>query len=239
MTNRINSILFAFASNSITLNYETNATLLLDDEKITMLMLMIADDEKNKMLPEAQSINQDGSQDGLMEAANIPLQSKEEDQMWKILNTDERCGGVCSGLKSSQLLIKFPVWKPNSLFYQILNSCDFAWKMCNGSNTLAKSCWNLRTRDWGRIGFDSHTFHFQLDSLCRRLSPMEAEIDFILIFWSLEQIFCQLTWQCLPPLLCWTKMAKKATSDSELISCQKWKTEEKTSCKTAAHCLKS
>jgi hypothetical protein len=39
------------------------------------------DDEKNKMLPEAQSINQDGSQDGLMEAANIPLQSKEEDQM--------------------------------------------------------------------------------------------------------------------------------------------------------------
>lgn len=81
MTNRINSILFAFASNSITLNYETNATLLLDDEKITMLMLMIADDEKNKMLPEAQSINQDGSQDGLMEAANIPLQSKEEDQM--------------------------------------------------------------------------------------------------------------------------------------------------------------
>ena len=81
MTNRIDSILFAFASNSITLNYETNATLLLDDEKITMLMLMIADDEKNKMLPEAQSINQDGSQDGLMEAANIPLQSKEEDQM--------------------------------------------------------------------------------------------------------------------------------------------------------------
>ena len=81
MTNRINSILFAFASNSITLNYETNATLLLDDGKITMLMLMIADDEKNKMLPEAQSINQDGSQDGLMEAANIPLQSKEEDQM--------------------------------------------------------------------------------------------------------------------------------------------------------------
>ena len=81
MTNRINSILFAFASNSITLNYETNATLLLDDEKITMLMLMVADDEKNKMLPEAQSINQDGSQDGLMEAANIPLQSKEEDQM--------------------------------------------------------------------------------------------------------------------------------------------------------------
>ena len=81
MTNRINSILFAFASNSITQNYETNATLLLDDEKITMLMLMLADDEKNKMLPEAQSINQDGSQDGLMEAANIPLQSKEEDQM--------------------------------------------------------------------------------------------------------------------------------------------------------------
>ena len=81
MTNRINSILFAFASNSITLNYETNATLLFDDEKITMLMLMFADDEKNKMLPEAQSINQDGSQDGLMEAANIPLQSKEEDQM--------------------------------------------------------------------------------------------------------------------------------------------------------------
>ena len=81
MTNRINSILFAFASNTITLNYETNATLLFDDEKITMLMLMIADDEKNKMLPEAQSINQDGSQDGLMEAANIPLQSKEEDQM--------------------------------------------------------------------------------------------------------------------------------------------------------------
>ena len=40
-----------------------------------------ADDEKNKMLPEAASINQDGSQDGLMEAANIPLQSKEEDQM--------------------------------------------------------------------------------------------------------------------------------------------------------------
>ena len=128
MTNRINSILFAFASNSITLNNETNATLLLDDEKITMLMLMIADDEKNKMLPEAQSINQDGSQDGLMEAANIPLQSKEEDQMWKILNTDERCGGVCSGLKSSQLLIKFLVGKPNSPFYQILNSCDFLGK---------------------------------------------------------------------------------------------------------------
>jgi len=39
------------------------------------------DDEKNKMLPEAESINKDGSQDGLMEAANIPLQSKEEDQM--------------------------------------------------------------------------------------------------------------------------------------------------------------
>ena len=42
------------------------------------------------MLPEAESINKDGSQDGLMEAANIPLQSKEEDQMWKILNMDER-----------------------------------------------------------------------------------------------------------------------------------------------------
>lgn len=41
----------------------------------------ISDDEKNKMLPEAESINKDGSQDGLMEAANIPLQSKEEDQM--------------------------------------------------------------------------------------------------------------------------------------------------------------
>ena len=41
------------------------------------------------MLPEAESINKDGSQDGLMEAANIPLQSKEEDQMWKILNMDE------------------------------------------------------------------------------------------------------------------------------------------------------
>jgi len=40
-----------------------------------------SDDEKNKMLPEAESINKDGSQDGLMEAANIPLQSKEEDQM--------------------------------------------------------------------------------------------------------------------------------------------------------------
>ena len=50
----------------------------------------ISDDEKNKMLPEAESINKDGSQDGLMEAANIPLQSKEEDQMWKILKTDER-----------------------------------------------------------------------------------------------------------------------------------------------------
>ena len=54
------------------------------------------------MLPEAESINKDGSQvltfvlytctlnnwfclqDGLMEAANIPLQSKEEDQMWKM-----------------------------------------------------------------------------------------------------------------------------------------------------------
>ena len=42
------------------------------------------------MLPEAESINKDGSQEGLMEAANIPLQSKEEDQMWKILNMDER-----------------------------------------------------------------------------------------------------------------------------------------------------
>ena len=42
------------------------------------------------MLPEAESINKDGSQDGLMEAANIPLQSKEEDQMWKILKVDER-----------------------------------------------------------------------------------------------------------------------------------------------------
>ena len=41
----------------------------------------ISDDEKNKMLPEAESINKDGSQDGLMETANIPLQSKEEDQM--------------------------------------------------------------------------------------------------------------------------------------------------------------
>jgi len=41
------------------------------------------------MLPEAESINKDGSQDGLMEAANIPLQSKEEDQMWKILNINE------------------------------------------------------------------------------------------------------------------------------------------------------
>jgi hypothetical protein len=45
------------------------------------LICIFADDEKNKMLPEAASINQDGSQDGLMEAANIPLQSKEEDQM--------------------------------------------------------------------------------------------------------------------------------------------------------------
>ena len=43
------------------------------------------------MLPEAQSINQDGSQDGLMEAANIPLQSKEEDQMGKLFNADARC----------------------------------------------------------------------------------------------------------------------------------------------------
>ena len=43
------------------------------------------------MLPEAESINKDGSQEGLMEAANIPLQSKEEDQMWKILKMDERC----------------------------------------------------------------------------------------------------------------------------------------------------
>jgi hypothetical protein len=40
-----------------------------------------SDDEKNKMLPEAQSINQDGSQDGLQDPSNIPLQSKEEDQM--------------------------------------------------------------------------------------------------------------------------------------------------------------
>jgi len=40
-----------------------------------------SDDEKNKMLPEAESINKDGSQDGLMEAANVPLQSKAEDQM--------------------------------------------------------------------------------------------------------------------------------------------------------------
>lgn len=36
---------------------------------------------KNKMLPEAQSINQDGSQEGLRDPSNIPLQSKEEDQM--------------------------------------------------------------------------------------------------------------------------------------------------------------
>ena len=42
------------------------------------------------MLPEAESINKDGSQEGLVEAANIPLQSKEEDQMWKILKMDER-----------------------------------------------------------------------------------------------------------------------------------------------------
>jgi len=42
---------------------------------------VVEDDEKNKMLPEAESINKDGSQDGLVEAANIPLQSKEEDQM--------------------------------------------------------------------------------------------------------------------------------------------------------------
>jgi len=41
------------------------------------------------MLPEAESINKDGSQEGLVEAANIPLQSKEEDQMWKILKMDE------------------------------------------------------------------------------------------------------------------------------------------------------
>jgi len=40
-----------------------------------------SDDEKNKMLPEAQSINQDGSQEGLQDPSNIPLQSKEEDQM--------------------------------------------------------------------------------------------------------------------------------------------------------------
>jgi len=40
-----------------------------------------SDDEKNKMLPEAQSINQDGSQEGLRDPSNIPLQSKEEDQM--------------------------------------------------------------------------------------------------------------------------------------------------------------
>jgi len=42
---------------------------------------VVEDDEKNKMLPEAESINKDGSQEGLVEAANIPLQSKEEDQM--------------------------------------------------------------------------------------------------------------------------------------------------------------
>ena len=53
-------------------------------------IFLFVDDEKNKMLPEAESINKDGSQDGLMEAANIPLQSKEEDQMWKILNINER-----------------------------------------------------------------------------------------------------------------------------------------------------
>ena len=53
-------------------------------------MCFLLDDEKNKMLPEAESINKDGSQEGLVEAANIPLQSKEEDQMWKILKMDER-----------------------------------------------------------------------------------------------------------------------------------------------------
>ena len=57
---------------------------------ICLILLLFVDDEKNKMLPEAESINKDGSQDGLMEAANIPLQSKEEDQMWKILQADER-----------------------------------------------------------------------------------------------------------------------------------------------------
>ena len=47
----------------------------------SLKIFLFVDDEKNKMLPEAESINKDGSQDGLMEAANIPLQSKEEDQM--------------------------------------------------------------------------------------------------------------------------------------------------------------
>ena len=50
-------------------------------KEICFILLLFVDDEKNKMLPEAESINKDGSQDGLMEAANIPLQSKEEDQM--------------------------------------------------------------------------------------------------------------------------------------------------------------
>ena len=49
---------------------------------------MILDDEKNKMLPET-SMEGDGSQEPL-QPSNIPLQSKEEDQMWKILNMDER-----------------------------------------------------------------------------------------------------------------------------------------------------
>ena len=40
------------------------------------------------MLPE-NSVEGDGSQEPL-QPSNIPLQSKEEDQMWKILNMDER-----------------------------------------------------------------------------------------------------------------------------------------------------
>ena len=78
------------------------------------------DDEKNKMLPEAQSINQDGSQDGLMEAANIPLQSKEEDQMWKLLNTDSRCVVLSfpKRWKISKLERKKHNWKFNLMSFQ-------------------------------------------------------------------------------------------------------------------------
>ena len=66
-------------------SYFFKALLLFLMEKLQRLfslkIFLFVDDEKNKMLPEAESINKDGSQDGLMEAANIPLQSKEEDQM--------------------------------------------------------------------------------------------------------------------------------------------------------------
>ena len=99
------------------------------------------------MLPEAESINKDGSQDGLMEAANIPLQSKEEDQMWKILKTDERyylylrynwygimifatfssIPFMCNWISKNNSRHKYRKWK-NGIFFITHDGSQTKWK---------------------------------------------------------------------------------------------------------------